>query len=77
MYVPYVMVLSMSGVTWPTMKLFIQLLEAPRETPYGRVLRGQISATMIQAQGPQLHARITMSASSPVCQGSGEGVSDS
>jgi hypothetical protein len=32
---------------------YIQLLEAPRETPYGRELRGQISATKIQAQGPQ------------------------
>jgi hypothetical protein len=42
----------MSGVTWPTMKLFIQLLEAPSATPYGRVLSGQISATMIHAQGP-------------------------
>lgn len=35
-------------------KLFIQLLDAPNETPYGRVLNGQISAMMIQAQGPQL-----------------------
>jgi hypothetical protein len=31
----------------------IQLLEVPRDTPYGRVLSGQISETMIQAQGPQ------------------------
>jgi hypothetical protein len=43
---------SISGVTWPTIKLFIQLLDAPSDTPYGRVLMGQISATMIHAQGP-------------------------
>ena len=38
-----------SGVTWPTMKLFIQLLDAPRAMPYGRAERGQTSATTIQA----------------------------
>jgi hypothetical protein len=34
-------------------RTYIQLLEAPRDTPYGRVLSGQTSATMIQAHGPQ------------------------
>jgi hypothetical protein len=31
------------------MKLFIQLLEAPRAMPYGRADNGQTSATTIQA----------------------------
>lgn len=33
-------------------RVLTQLLEAPRETPYGLELSGQISATKIQAQGP-------------------------
>lgn len=41
------------------MKLFIQLLEAPNATPYGRELSGQISATIIQAQGPQLKSNVS------------------
>jgi hypothetical protein len=53
MYVPYLMCSSMSGVTCPTMKLFIQFDEAPRAMPYGRLDNGQISAITIHAHGPQ------------------------
>ena len=42
------------GVTWPTMKLFIQFEDAEMETPLPRIESGQISATRIQAHGPQL-----------------------
>lgn len=41
------------------MKLFIQLLDAPSAMPYGLFERGQISATMIQAHGPQLYPKWT------------------
>ena len=41
---------SISGVTWPTMKLFIQLLEAPSAIPYGLCEIGQISAICSESQ---------------------------
>ena len=52
MNVPYWILLNMSGVTWPTIKLFIQFEDAPSAMPYGRLLKGQTSATTIQAAGP-------------------------
>jgi hypothetical protein len=41
------------GVIWPTMKLLIQLADAPRAMPYALLLRGQTSEMMTHAQGPQ------------------------
>ena len=49
MKVPYFMWVIMSGVTCPTMKLFIQFEDAPSAIPYGRADNGQTSATRIQA----------------------------
>ena len=42
-----------SGVTWPTMKLFIQLAERPRAMPTERQESGQTSAVTTKAMGPQ------------------------
>ena len=51
MKVPYFKWVIMSGVTCPTMKLFIQFEDAPSAIPYGRAESGQTSATRIQALG--------------------------
>lgn len=53
MKVPYDRCFNMSGVIWPTMKLLIQLEDAPRAMPYALLLNGQTSEMMTQAQGPQ------------------------
>lgn len=53
MKVPYDRCFNMSGVIWPTMKLLIQLDDAPRAMPYALLLNGQTSEMMTQAQGPQ------------------------
>jgi hypothetical protein len=51
MKVPYFIWVIMSGVTCPTMKLFIQFEDAPNAIPYGRAESGQTSATSIHALG--------------------------
>jgi len=47
------------SIPCPTMKLFIQFDDAPKAIPYGLFDSGQISATIIQAHGPQLYPKLT------------------